>query len=183
MFDIGTAVIETEGFFKGSEFTYVGGNKGTNPKWGERNLISPTIPAAPKVRVKLTGEQRAERASQRISELSPETVSPTLLGYLHTQGEAVWIRFSWPPSVDDAVRELFCTLDIPLPENARAINSGERGGEPMYSLSSEVHFPTPPDASILPEGARVSERVDVSRVSFALGLAKERFKIHVTKTL
>jgi len=49
MFDIGTAVIETEGFFKGSEFTYVGGNKGTNPKWGERNLIAPIVPKAPKI--------------------------------------------------------------------------------------------------------------------------------------
>ena len=182
--EIGDVVVETEGFFKGSEFTLTGENKGSHPKWGERNLIAPAVPKAPKVRVKLTGEQRAERASQRISELSPEAVSTALLGYLRTQEEeAVWVRFSWPPSVDSAVRELFCTLDIPLPENARAINSGERGGEPMYSLSSEVHFPTPPDASILPEGARVSERVDISRVSFALGLAKERFKIHVTKAL
>ena len=181
--EIGDVVVETEGFFKGSEFTLIAENRGSHPKWGERSLIAPTIPAAPKVRVKLTGEQRAERASQRISELSPEEISSALLSYLHTQEEAVWVRFSWPPSVDAAVRGLFCTLDIPLPENARAINSGERGGEPMYSLSSEVHFPTPPDASILPEGARVSERVDVSRVSFALGLAKERFKIHVTKAL
>jgi hypothetical protein len=49
MFAIGTAVIETAGFFKDSEFTYVGGNKGINPKWGERSLVSPKVPTAPKL--------------------------------------------------------------------------------------------------------------------------------------
>jgi hypothetical protein len=180
---IGDVVVETQGFFKDAEFTVTGENLGTNPKWGERRLVAPTVPEAPKVRVKLTAEQRAERASQRIQELLPEGISSDLLGYLRTKQEEVWLRFSWPPSVDTAVRELFSMLDIILPENTRAINSGERGGEPMYSLSSEVHFPTPPSAIVLPEGARVSDKVDISRVSFALGLAKKGFDIHVTTTL
>ena len=46
--DIGTVVIETEGFYKGSEFTITGENLGTSPKWGEQSLRAPVVPVAPK---------------------------------------------------------------------------------------------------------------------------------------
>ena len=39
--EIGTVVIETEGFFKGSEFTLTGEHAGVHDKWGERRLLNP----------------------------------------------------------------------------------------------------------------------------------------------
>jgi hypothetical protein len=41
---IGTVVIETEGFFKGTEFTLTGEYTGTHPHFGERKLIAPELP-------------------------------------------------------------------------------------------------------------------------------------------
>lgn len=45
--EIGDVVVETEGFFKGSEFTLIAENRGSHPKWGERNLIAPVEPKKP----------------------------------------------------------------------------------------------------------------------------------------
>ena len=42
--EIGTIVIETEGFFKGCKFTLTGEYTGVNEKWGERNLKAPKVP-------------------------------------------------------------------------------------------------------------------------------------------
>ena len=42
--EIGTEVVETEGFFKGTKFIVSGEYLGTNPKFGERKLISPELP-------------------------------------------------------------------------------------------------------------------------------------------
>lgn len=43
-FEIGTKVVETAGFFKGSEFIVTGEYLGTNGTFGERKLISPELP-------------------------------------------------------------------------------------------------------------------------------------------
>jgi hypothetical protein len=47
--ETGTVVVETEGFFKGCEFVLTGEFTGTHDKWGERKLIAPVVPKAPKV--------------------------------------------------------------------------------------------------------------------------------------
>lgn len=46
--EIGTIVVETEGFFKGYEFTLTSDYTGINEKWGERSLKSPKIPYSPR---------------------------------------------------------------------------------------------------------------------------------------
>jgi hypothetical protein len=70
-FEIGTLVVETEGFFKGFEFTVTGDNIGVCDKSGigERKLQSPIVPTVPKLR-RITDVQRLQDTDPKALEQS-----------------------------------------------------------------------------------------------------------------
>jgi hypothetical protein len=83
-------------------------------------------------------ETRKSRSLTSLKRVEPEDVPPADLVYLNSVKSSVTVRFSWPPFMDSAVHERFKELGKELPEDARPMNSGARGGKPMYSLSCEV---------------------------------------------
>jgi hypothetical protein len=48
-FEIGTVVVENEGFYRGTEFTVTSEYTGTHPHFGERKLIAPALPKPKKL--------------------------------------------------------------------------------------------------------------------------------------
>lgn len=126
-------------------------------------------------------QKRIAKGKTRISNLIPEQIAIEQLSYLNSIKNRVRLRFSWPPDVDEAVRELFSSLHLALPEDIRPMDSGKYGGEPMYSLSTELSFPIP-DNGLDFDGSQLSsdgKNFEISRVTFSLGLVKEGFPINV----
>jgi hypothetical protein len=80
---IGTVVLETEGFFKGSEFTLTGEYLGVNSMFGEKKLIAPVVP-------------KPKRATdvQRLQKADPEALAAS-----KAYGPCVYI-YSQPSVVD-----------------------------------------------------------------------------------
>lgn len=60
--EIGTVVLETAGTFRGCEFIVTGEGMGTHHNFGERRLVAPVVPAAPK---KSLGIRLKAKASAR----------------------------------------------------------------------------------------------------------------------
>jgi hypothetical protein len=131
---------------------------------------------------KAAHQHRIETGRNRIGRLTPEVISEREIVYLNSVSDDITLRFSWPADVHDAVASRTKELGIPMPEDARPMDSGKFGGTPMYSLSTEVSFPAPTDASLIPEGGRLSKdgkRIEISRVTYSLGLRKAGFPVNV----
>lgn len=125
---------------------------------------------------------RVERARTRIDAIEPETIPERELEYIQSVIEEVRLRFSWPKAVHESVLMLGDRLGVPMPEDARPIDSGKFGGQPMYSLSTELKFPAPSDVSLIPEGGKLSpdgKWIEMSRVTYSLGLRKAGIPINV----
>lgn len=112
---------------------------------------------------------RVDRANKTIANYEPENISEETLSYLRAHTPPVEVRFSWPTSADAAFRTKLEELGIRLPENARPIDSGKFGGQPMYAPSSETY------------GLEDEDFPTKGTLPFALRLAKEGFPIHVAK--
>lgn len=123
--------------------------------------------------------ERVRKMIEKIGGIEPEAVPEHILQSLQRARNAVRIRFSWPPSADSVVKERFSQLGIPLPENARPMNSGINGGTPMYSLSSEIHYPKGLGLGADYGIEDAKGEMYVSRVSLALALAQKGFDIDV----
>jgi len=137
-----------------------------------------TILALPE-ETKQSEAKRLARAQSRVERVFARPTTSTLLSYLHSVREAVILRFSWTESLHNRVQSRFEQLGILLPENARGIRSGERGGRPMYSLSAELKFPCPDNKTILPENCRVIDGVAyISDIGLNLYLAQQGFAIN-----
>jgi hypothetical protein len=125
---------------------------------------------------------RLERGKSNIKGIVPAEIDSRLVAYLETVRDKIKNRVSYPQEVEDAVKERFAELNLPLPTNIRAMKSGSRGSEHvMYTLSAELSFPNPLDESILPDFARISmdgQKVEISSVTFTLGLVKVGFPIN-----
>ena len=83
-------------------------------------------------------ESRKNSSLESLKGIQPENLSLQDLAYLKSVKPSVTVRFSWPPFMDAAVHERFKELGRELPEDARPMNSGARGGKPMYGLSCEI---------------------------------------------
>lgn len=149
----------------------------------ETNIVSivDSTPVAPDIAQR---ERRIASGKTRISKLSPEFVNEKQLAYLETVKDEVRLRFSWPKEIHDAVVARFAELLVPLPSDARPMDSGKFGGEPMYSLSTELSFPAPnqngmdvtfPNSRLSKDGTKL----EISRVTFSLALVKEGFPVNV----
>jgi hypothetical protein len=140
--------------------------------------VAPPPPRGERVPITLNPE-RVEKMVRSIGGVEPENIPEDVLLKLYAVRDVVRIRFSWPPAADEAVKERFNQLGILLPEGARPMDSGVRGGAPMYSLSSEIHYPK---GLGLPLGYGMEDakgEMYVSRVSLALALAQKGFDINV----
>ena len=132
-------------------------------------------------------EQKRQRSialgRKRIEKLEPETIPSEQLAYLQAIQDEVKLRFSWPADVHEAVLSRTEELGIPMPEDARPMDSGKFGGTSMYSLSTELSFPTPANESLIPAGTwsltKDGKRVKISRVTLSLGLRKAGFPVNV----
>jgi len=139
-------------------------------------LTAPTEEQAALARV---NPERVAKMIEKIGGIEPEAVPEGVLQSLQAVRSAIRIRFSWPPAADIAVRERFNQLGIYLPKNARPMNSGINGGTPMYSLSSEIHYPKGLGLSSEYGTEDTGGEMYVSRVSLALALAQKGFDINV----
>jgi hypothetical protein len=130
---------------------------------------------------------RLERGRSNIKGIVPSEIDSRLIAYLDTVRDKIKNRVSYPREVEDAVKGRFAELNLPLPTNIRAMESGSRGSKHvMYTLSAELSFPRPLDESILPDFARISmdgHRVEISCVTFTLGLVKAGFPINKYATI
>jgi len=118
--------------------------------------------------VDLEKEQtRRNRSLENLRYLEMEPLPSTDLEYLKSVKDFVTVRFSWPPFMDDAVHNRFKELGREIPPDARPMNSGSRGGSPMYSLSCEI---------------KVNGKEYLSKVSYGLTLyIQEGFDISYAK--
>jgi hypothetical protein len=145
-----------------------------------RPLVTPndkaSLAAAEK---KISPKVSREMAAQlKIGALTPVAPTEDFFAHLLAVKEQTRLRFSWTANIHQHISTRFSELGIILPADARGINSGARGGSPMYSLSSELRFPTPENRNILPSNVRIEgPETYISDVGLALFLAQQGFEI------
>jgi hypothetical protein len=111
-------------------------------------------------------ELRRKNCLENLSTIEPAEIPSTDFEYLASVKPLVTVRFSWPPFMHDAVLQRFQKLGKPLPLDARPMNSGAKGGKPMYGLSCEV---------------KVDGEEYFSKVSYGLTLYLEGFNLTYAK--
>jgi hypothetical protein len=117
-------------------------------------------------------QHRINLAAKKIAAYVPMDIAPeTLATFRNLHCPPVSVRFSWPRTADAAVHTLFESLGIELHKDARPMDSGKFGGQPMYGLSSETY------------GLEDFDIPEKGTLPFALKLAKEGFPVHVATTL
>lgn len=149
------------------------------------------IPVEP-IPFKQQPQQSTMRTDRREKTLSilPDVISPALVSYLLQCDYN--LRVLWPRAIDTEARNYFADLDLLLPLDIDAIESGKRGGTTKQrGLAGEFVFPTPTNESLLAELQTFSVKPAkpghsrVSRVRFIValltaGLQINRYK-HILK--
>lgn len=116
-------------------------------------------------------QTRVDSAAKKIATYAPMDIDSETLATFWNLHPGVSVRFSWPATADLAFRARLEELGIELPPNARPMDSGKFGGQPMYAPSSEVY------------GLENFDIPEKGTLPFALRLAKEGFPIHVAQTV
>ena len=134
--EVGAKVVETDGFFKGCEFTVTGEYLGTHPSFGERKLVAPAVPLPPKksLSVSLLDGDALPPLTEEETPLFSELVAQW--------GLVESVRVHGSASIEDEARGLFKRLGIDHPTGWRGTERGKRvaGAEKQYALAATVRL-------------------------------------------
>ena len=171
--EIGTVVIETEGFFKGSEFIVVSETEGRHAHFGVRMLKVPM----PKSEVKSSKPRQAKQ--ERLSQ--PAIVPGADITYLKECG--VDIRVYCAEEHVSNLRYALNRNGSDLPAGFEPSDTHSRGGEYRpYSFGIICTFPAPELGRLETRfSITAGGQAHIARTSFGLALIKAGFPITTWK--